>query len=110
MSEYTKLAEEFKSRDNEDYIGIVVGTVESIIPLSVTISGGKAIFPEVDANGNKLLYVCKNATEYQIPFQLESPNGGVSGTITHEGLKQGDKVAVIATEDNQKLFVVDKLT
>jgi len=104
MSQYTELAKEFKLRDNKDYIGTVVGIVESINPLTVSIYGGKALFT------GDTLYVCKNATEYQIPFTLTSPDGTVSGTITHEGLKQRDKVAAISSEDNQKLFVFDKLT
>lgn len=98
------LAKELKKRDNEDYIGIIVGTVVEVNPLTISIYGGKAVF-----SGDSL-YVCKNATEYQIPVTLTTPNGVVSGTITHEGLKDRDRVAVIATEDNQKLFVIDKLS
>jgi hypothetical protein len=33
----------------------------------------------------------------------------VSGTITHEGLKNGERVAIVATESNQKFFVIDKV-
>lgn len=97
------VAKEIKKRNNETYIGAVVGTVEQINPLIISILNKQAIF-----SGNNL-YVCKNVTEYQIPFSLSSPDGAVSGTITHEGLKLGDKVTVIATEDNQKIFVIDKV-
>lgn len=100
----TKLSVEIKKRNNEKFIGIVVGTVVSINPLSISIYGGKSIF------SGERLYVCKNATEYKIPFTLSSPDGAVSGTITHEGLREEDRVAVIATEDNQKLFIIDKLS
>ena len=105
MSSYDiELAKEFKGRDNESYIGVMVGIVENASPLTISIFDGAGIF--TDEN----LYVCKNATEYRIPFSLNGYEGAtVSGTITHEGLKSGDRVAVIATEDNQKLFVIDKL-
>jgi len=92
----TDLAKEFKNRNNESFIGVVVGTVENINPLTVSIYGGKALL-----TGDNL-YVCKNATQYTMTVST-------GGTATHEGLSQGDKVAVIATEDNQKLFVIDKL-
>ena len=104
MSYDIELANELKSRDNESPIGIITGIVTSISPLTISIYNGAALFSDEN------LYVCKNATEYQIPFTLNGYNGAtITGTITHEGLKEGDRVAAIATEDNQKLFIIDKL-
>jgi hypothetical protein len=90
------LAKQLKSRNNTDKIGIIVGTVVSESPLTISILGG-----DVLVSGNNL-YVCRNATTYTMAV---SP----SGTATHEGLKANDQVALMATEDNQKFFVIDKL-
>jgi hypothetical protein len=93
MAYGTDIAKEFKARNNESFIGIVVGTVISTNPLSVSIYNGGAIF-----TGDNL-YVCKGATERTTTI----------GSITYTGLLINDKVAVIATQDNQSLFVIDKL-
>ena len=110
MSYDIELANELKGRDNESHIGAVVGKVIKISPLTISIYDGAATFSELDEEGNIAIYKCKNATEYQIPFSLNGYEGAtITGTITHEGLKEGDRVAAIATEDNQKLFIIDKL-
>ena len=110
MSYDIEFANELKNRDNESPIGVIVGKVTKISPLTVSIYDGAASFSELDSEGNILIYKCKNATEYQIPFSLTGYEGTtITGTITHEGLKVGDRVAAIATEDNQKLFIIDKL-
>ena len=104
MSYDIDLANELKNRDNESPIGVIVGIVTSISPITISIYNGAALFSDEN------LYVCKNATEYQIPFSLIGYEGTtITGTITHEGLKVDDRVAAIATEDNQKLFIIDKL-
>ncbi len=100
----TKLAGEIKKRDNESYFGVIVGTVKSINPLTISIYGGKAVF-----SGDRL-YVCKNVTEYIEEVTVSVPEHGTcTGIVKHEGLKDNDRVTCIATEDNQKLFLVDKL-
>ncbi|MEY8001621.1 DUF2577 family protein [Clostridium sp. Mt-5] len=96
---HTKIAAELKKRDNQDYIGAIIGTVVQESPLIISIYNGQGVFL-----GDKL-YVCKNCTEYTMQVTTSQGNG----TAKHEGLKEGDKVACIATEDNQKLFVIDKL-
>lgn len=97
------IAREIKSRNNKTYLGIVVGVVEQINPLIISILNKQVLFYDKD------LFVCKNLTEYQIPFILSSPDGEVSGTIIHEGLKLNDKIACMTTEDNSKLFLIDKV-
>lgn len=103
ISNSTDLIKIFKSHENIDYIGIIAGTIVEINPYKISIYGGKAFFSGDD------LYICKNVTDFQIPFSLTAPDGMVSGMITHEGVKVGDTVACVATEDNQKLFVIDKV-
>ncbi|AZV56803.1 DUF2577 domain-containing protein [Clostridium sp. AWRP] len=102
-----KLANEFKKRNNEIYTGVVVGTVTSINPLTISILNGAGLF-----SGDNL-YICKNATEYKmnvtVSVTTDRGNYTGTGTATHEGLKEKDRVAVIATEDGGKLFVIDKL-
>lgn len=97
------VAKEIKKRNNKTYLGTVIGIVEQINPLIISTLNKQVLFYDND------VYVCKNLTEYQIPFSLSSPDGMVSGTITHEGLKLGDKIACIATEDNSKIFLIDKV-
>lgn len=94
-----ELAKELKSRNNKNNIGIVVGTVAGVNPLKISIYGGEILLNEDN------LYVCKNATEYTMKVTTDT----AIGVATHEGLKINDKVAVIATEDNQKFFVIDKI-
>lgn len=103
MSYDIDFAKEIRGRDNESYMGVIVGIVAKENPLIISIYNGKGLF-----TGDNL-YICKSVTEYHIPFSLSCPDGQVTGTITHEGVKTGERVACIATEDNQKLFVIDKL-
>lgn len=93
------LAKKLKERDNVDRIGPVVGTVVSENPLIIRIYDG-----DILATGNNL-FVCRNATTYAMDVLTQNE----TGTATHEGLKINDKVAVMATENNQKFFVIDKL-
>lgn len=97
------LAQELKNRNNESRVGIIVGTVVSINPLTISIYNGKGIF-----TGDNL-YICKNASEYNMTVSIVLGDNTYTGTVKHEGLKENDRVAVIATEDNQKLFAIDKL-
>lgn len=96
MSWHNEFAELFKENQNIEYIGIIVGTVVGIDPLKISIYGGQAFITEEN------MYICKNATEYNMTVST-------GGFVIHEGLKVGDKAAVVATEDNQKFFVIDKV-
>lgn len=99
MSYDVELAKELKIRNNKDNIGIVVGIVIGVNPLKISIYGGEVLINEDS------IYLCKNATEYTIKVTTATE----TGIATHEGLKTNDKVAVIATEDNQKFFIIDKI-
>lgn len=94
-----ELAKELKSRNNTNPIGIVEGTVVAINPITISILNGDVI---IDSENS---YLCKNVTEYTM--KVATSNG--TGTATHEGLRVGDRVAVLATENNQKFFVIDSL-
>jgi hypothetical protein len=93
---HTELAKMFKVNENKEYIGIIVGTVVGVNPLKISIYGGQAFITEEN------MYICKNATEYSMQVST-------GGTVIHEGLKVNDRAAIIATEDNQKFFVIDKV-
>jgi hypothetical protein len=95
-----RLAKQFKKRDNEEKIGAIVGIVEEIDPLTVSIYNGQGIF-----SGDKL-YVAKECTEYTMQVTVTTGDGTYTGTAKHEGLKKGDRVACVATDDNQKLFLL----
>lgn len=104
MSWDVKLAKQFKKRDNEEYVGIIVGTVVGVNPLSVSIYNGAAIF-----SGDNL-YICEKINGYKENVKISiNESEEQSAIITHEGLKEKDRVAVVATMDNQNLFVIDKI-
>lgn len=94
-----ELAKALKERNNIDKIGITVGTVRSVNPLRISILGG-AVLLQADQ-----LIICKNATEYTVEVTTSE---GI-GTAIHEGLKVGDRAALIASEDNQRFIVLDKV-
>lgn len=99
-----KLAKEFKKRDNKKAVGAITGVVIGINPLSVSIYDGNAIF-----TGDNL-YVCEKADAYTETADITINGTAQQATIEHKGLNAGDKVACIATEDNQNLFVIDKIS
>ncbi|MGE4272055.1 MAG: DUF2577 family protein [Desulfitobacterium sp.] len=94
-----ELAKALKSRNNISKIGAIVGKVVGINPLKISILGGDVLL-----TGDSL-HVCREATEYTM--EVTTTDG--AGTAKHEGLKLNDRAALIATEDNQKFFVIDKL-
>lgn len=81
------LAKEFKKRDNQEFFGAVSGTILSLSPLKIGI--------------------------YDNQFMVDNNNGSISKTIndliTGNGLNINDKVLIIATENNQTFFIVDKI-
>ena len=98
------LAKEIKKRDNQEYIGVIVGIVVGVNPIKVSIYNGSAIF-----SGNNL-YVCEKVNGYTEVVNMTIDGTTQQATIEHEGVKAGDRVTCIATQDNQKLFVIDKLS
>ncbi len=98
------LAKEIKKRDNLEHIGVIVGIVVGVNPLKISIYNGSAIF-----TGNNL-YACEKVNGYTETVNLTIDGTTQQATIEHEGVKMGDRVACIVTEDNQNLFVIDKLS
>lgn len=98
-----EFAKELKKRNNENFIGIIQGTVVSTDPLKISIYGGRAFFTEEN------IYLCNNIKSYTETVNVTINGTTYQGTVEHKGLKVNDIVTVIGTEDNQKLFVIDKL-
>lgn len=94
------LAKQFKKRDNKECIGVIVGTVANTDPITVSIYGGAAVFSKDN------LYVPKRLIS---GYKEEVKINNQQSTIEYTGLKTNDKVIIIATQDNQKIFVIDKL-
>lgn len=95
-----RMAKQFKVRDNEEKVGAIVGIVEEMNPLTVSIYNGQGIF-----SGDKL-YVTRECTEYTMQVTVTTGDGTYTGTAKHAGLKKGDRVACVATDNNQKLFLL----
>ena len=81
------LAQEFKKRDNKEFFGAEIGTVLSVAPLKIGIYDNQFI---IDSNN---YFLCK----------------AINDMITNNEINNNDKVLVIATENNQNFFIVDKL-
>ena len=82
---YPEFAKLFKERDNVSKIGIIVAKVlktDGFRILSVSIGNGTAI-------DGDMIIVCKNLEQYEI--------------------KEDDLVVVIASEHNDRFFVIDKV-
>jgi len=96
---HVKLADEMKKRNNIERIGTVAGLVIGVNPLKISILNGDVILGEDD------LYVCQSATDYTMDVITTEE----TGTAYHQGLQVNDKVAMVAAENNQKFFVIDKI-
>lgn len=122
------LAKMLKNRDNKEYIGAVVGNVLSTDPIKIGILDNKIILD------SSLIYLCsslkenfiRNATmeidNYTVDINATDSRGDTIEIINvnkkdnyntkitfKDILKEDDKVLVIAAEDNQNFFIVDKL-
>ena len=128
MSWDTELAKEFKSRNNIAKIGTVLGTVLSVDPVKIGILNNQILIDKSH------FYICSSLVEEykrKATVKINAYSVGVSATdsrgdsissinvnakdnynteiIFKEILKVGDSVLVIASEDNQTFFIVDKL-
>lgn len=98
------LANEFKSRNNKEFIGAIVGNVLSINPLKIGIENNQIILD------HSHFWVCGSLKEYAKNATITENNINTDATITYKNiLSLNDKVLVIASEDNQTFFIVDKL-
>lgn len=123
------IANEFKNRDNISNIGAVVGTVLSVEPLKLGILNNAVILDKSNS------YICRTLKEkykrkadieikpYNVGIEVTDSGGNTSNMlkvtedkkdydtviIFKEILKEGDRVLVIATENNNTFFIVDKL-
>lgn len=98
-----RLANQFKKRDNKSYIGAIVGKVVGLTPLTISILNGNAVFQE------EKLYVCKSVTNHKEEVSVDINGSICKGEVIHEGLRENDRVMLVATEDNQRFFVIDKI-
>ena len=101
-----QLAKHFKDRDNVEPVGVVLGDVISVSPLSIAIYNNQVILTEQQC------YVCSNLKSKNANITLDNvaDHGTVSttGTINYI-LNAGDKVLCLPTPDGQTFFIVDKV-
>jgi len=123
-----KIANEISKRDNIEKFGAVVGNVLSIDPVKIGIEDNAIILDSTN------FYICSSLAENftkSATMEINDCTLNVSATdsrgdtitsvnvskkadyntkITFKDiLKKDDKVLVIASEDNQTFFIVDKL-
>lgn len=108
--ELTRLAKQFRKRDNPIPLGPLIGDVISVNPLKIAIMNNQVILTD------NLCYLCSNlvSNAKSAVFVLDSvaDHGSVStnGTITYSDiLKAGNKVMCVPTANMQKYFIVDKI-
>lgn len=100
---HIEMAKVFKERDNTEYIGCITGKVVGVNPIVISCFDGQSLFKE-----NKL-YICSRLKEYTEKVTVNIDGYTYEGQVKHEGLKQNDRVMLIAVEDNQTFFVIDKV-
>jgi hypothetical protein len=100
-------AKAFNERNNVEKVGAIIGNVVSVNPLKISAFGGTVLLD------NSNTTVCREATEYtmEVTVQTSDADGTWTGTgtVKHEGIKQGDKVLLIASESGKKFYLVDKV-
>lgn len=99
------LAKELKARNNKEKFGAVVGNVLSVNPLKIGIENNQIILDDSH------FYLSSSLVEnYNREATITENNNSLNTTIAYKNiLKENDKVLVIASEDNQNFFIVDKL-
>lgn len=85
MSYDIELAKMFKERNNKKSIGAIIGKIVGVNPYKISIFDGQIILQQ------EQLYFCENI--------LNNTNS----------LKANDEVMLIAAENGQKFFVIDKV-
>jgi len=119
------LAKQFKTRDNPKPLGAIIGKVESLEPVVISIQSGQFM---LQANQ---IYICNQILERETTFtdyvanhsqsgkmKYHGHSGGYSadGDITAKGRvhlnevwKVGDFVMVVPDQSGQHYFIVDIL-
>lgn len=116
MKNIERLARELRNRDNPYHIGIVIGTVKALGPLTVTIPmpiGAPITVDCVKAasrlcRGDKRQTVIATTTPSGDPLHTHTDNKTEIITTDHL-LAVGDEVIVAVAENNSLFFILDKV-
>ncbi|MBU3098750.1 MULTISPECIES: DUF2577 family protein [Clostridium] len=101
MDYTTEFAKKINSKTNISRIGNSKGTVLSIRPLKISISGGSVILDDSNC------YLCSNLVENLTGTVVIN---GVDTTVTfNNSLKINDTVLAISDIRGQKFFITDKV-
>lgn len=105
MGKYLKeLAEMFGERNNPATIGVTVGEVKSLNPIKISY-GDRIIL-----DSHQLVFADSLLNGYTAEYTDDNGTTTVTKTITiKKELTVGDKVIMIASNSNQKYFVLDKV-
>ncbi|MBQ2114466.1 MAG: DUF2577 domain-containing protein [Selenomonadales bacterium] len=121
------LAQQFKKRDNPRPLGAVIGKIESLSPLCISIQSGRFMLHA------EQLYICNQILERETTFcdyiANHSQSGSISVSCQHGGgsysangdmkaygrvhlnevWRVGDYVLVLPDESEQHFFIIDIL-
>lgn len=105
MGKYLEeLAEMFGERNNPNIVGVTIGEVISVSPMK--IGYGKSVILE----SHKLVFADSLKNGYTAEYTDDNGTSTVTKTITiKKELSIGDEVIMIASNSNQKYFVIDKV-
>ena len=122
-----EIAQQFKKRDNPQPLGAVIGKIESLSPLCISIQSGRFMLHAGQ------LYICNQILERETTFRDyiadQTQSGSISVSCQHGGgsysangdisahgrvhldavWQEGDFVLVLPDESGQHYFIIDIL-
>lgn len=104
MDNIYRLAKLFKERENNEWMGLQIGTVVSLDPLSIQI--GKKMLLQ-----SRHLYVAESLLPHVRKMRYQTYNGERTADVDLLAgyLQVGNQVALIPTVDEQQFLVIDKV-
>jgi hypothetical protein len=105
MGRYIKeLAEMFNERKNPNIVGVTIGEITSLSPIRISYGDSIILKPHQIVIADSLL------NGYTAEYTDDNGTTTVTKKITIKNeLNIGDKVIIIASNSNQKYFVIDKV-
>lgn len=112
MNVYSELAKEFKKRDNFKTIGAIVGKVEAGLPdIKISIFNGQIILNKQNLFMSDQIFSHHYSLKLSGHVTIDDVSGSIDEVFTAEKapIKAGDLVMLIAANNNQEFFIIDKV-
>lgn len=103
MSAVTKLAKELNKNKNPNKIGVQIMRVVSVDPFKIEAD-------KIHAEGKRLVIAAHLLKGYERKVKVQTETGTFTQTETlvEDLLRVGDTVVVMASDNNQIFYVIDK--